>query len=193
MRFMTMSAEPAHRPPGPYSEQELKYARPLANAVLDSSDFRRWMFAGTSVADLIEGATPIGDVQAQLRSNRLKNPWWFNYFCPLDKRCECRVGTGIETDILIMFENSLLQRIAAHIEVKRPGDTLGIGQAESYSRRAQCWAHAVHRPRTVPPHEHAITIIACGRDLQQEPRLVFFDKVIFHDELAARLSPYPDT
>jgi hypothetical protein len=47
------------------------------------------------------------------------------------------------------------------------------------------------RPRTVPSHQDFLTIIVCGRDLGSDPRLNFFEKVVFHDEVANQLEAYP--
>jgi hypothetical protein len=34
----------------------------------------------------------------------MKNPYWFNYWCPKDSKCVCKVGTSLETDILLILE-----------------------------------------------------------------------------------------
>ena len=122
----------------------------------------------------------------------MKNPWWFNYWCGKDAKCACRIGTGIETDLLFVLEHEQAGRYAFHLEIKRPGDQLGIGQAESYPRRAACWANSATRPRTVPPHEGFLTILICGRELAVDSRLQFFDKVIFHDLIVEKIAPYPE-
>ncbi len=43
-----------------YSELELRYARPVAQALLESSDFRRWFLAGTKHENDAREARPIG-------------------------------------------------------------------------------------------------------------------------------------
>jgi hypothetical protein len=122
----------------------------------------------------------------------MKNPYWFNYWCGKDKRCACRIGTGIETDILLIFDCINGRRLGLHIEVKRPGEMLGDGQAESYPRRAACWANPNTRPKTVPSHHDFLTMLVCGRDLASDIRLRHFDKVVFHDEIAKQIQLYPE-
>jgi hypothetical protein len=134
-------------------------------------------------------AGPIGKSQSSLRSPKMKNPYWFNYWCGKDSdRCSCRIGKAIETDILLVLERDDSRRLALHIEIKRPGKGLEDGQAESYPRRAECWLNPNTRPRNVPSH---LTIIVCGRNLRSDLRLGFFDKVVFHDEVANHLGAYP--
>jgi hypothetical protein len=175
-----------------YSDAELRYARPLANALLEDEVFRNWVLFGTRLGNSVTSVTPIGAVQGKLRSPNLKNPFWFNYWCGKDSRCECRIGTGIETDILLIFDCVNGRRLGLHIETKRHGDHLHEGQAESYPRRAACWADEARRPKMVPPHDDYLTMIACGRELASDLRLKHFDKVLYHDDVALKLSPYPE-
>lgn len=176
-----------------YSEAELKYARPIANAILASSAFRIWLLTGTKCETTASIMHPVSEeTQRKLRSPTMKNPYWFNYWCGKDSACPCRIGTGIETDILIIFDSADQQRLGLHIEIKRPGDRLGDGQAESYPRRAKCWAQPNSKPRTVPPHQDFLTMLVCGRELQADKRLQYFDKVVFHDEVRRKLEVYPE-
>jgi hypothetical protein len=171
-----------------YSDLELRYARPVAQAILYDGSFRDWVLQETDHV----GARPIGPVQGSLRSPSMKNPYWFNYWCGKDSRCACRIGTGIETDILMIMDSRDDRRLGLHIEVKRPGEHLGDGQAESYPRRAACWANSLTRPRTVAPHHEFLTMLVCDRKLASDERLRFFDKVLFHDQIAQRITPYPE-
>jgi hypothetical protein len=175
-----------------YSELELNYARPLADGLINSGFFRKWFLAGTRYAYDYSLAGPIGKSQSRLRSPKMKNPYWFNYWCGKDSDCcPCRIGAAIETDILLILERDNSRRLALHIEIKRPGEGLRVGQAESYPRRAECWVNSTTRPRTVPSHQDFLTTIVCGRNLGSDPRLGFFDKVVFHDQVANQLEPYP--
>jgi hypothetical protein len=175
-----------------YSEQELKYARPVANAILESQEFRQWLLAGTKHEQDAVSAVPIGSAQGRLRSPNLKNPYWFNYFCGKDAKCACRIGSGIETDILIFLDCGGGRGLGLHIEVKRPGARLGDGQAESYPRRAACWANPETRPRTVWPHQDFLTILICGRELIADERTRYFDKVMCHEDLMRLIPVYPE-
>lgn len=176
-----------------YSESELRYARPVAKAILENSAFRCWLLTGTKYENAASDVHPVEeDIQRRLRSPTMKNPYWFNYWCGKDSKCSCRIGTGIETDILLIFDCANHRRLGLHIEIKRPGDRLGDGQAESYSRRAKCWADPDTKPRTVPLHQDFLTMLVCGRELVSDKRLQFFDKVVFHDEVAKRIQVYPE-
>ena len=175
-----------------YSGEELKFATAITSAILDRSSFRAWFLAGTKHGEFAFTAKPIGEKQGTLRNPNLKNPYWFNYWCPKDSCCECRIGTGIETDILLVLKLENKRRLGVHIEVKRPFEHFGDGQAESYPRRAKCWSVPSTRPRTVWPYEDFITVLVCGRDLSSDNRIKCFDKVIFHDQVAKELVDYPE-
>jgi hypothetical protein len=160
----------------------------VARAILEDSTFRQWLLAATRHGDAIVLACPVAkDVQASLRSS-MRNDYW----CGRDSKCACRIGTGIETDILFILGCPDSRRLALHIEVKRPGERLGDGQPESYPRRAACWANPDTRPRTVPLHRDFLTALVCGRELASDPRIQYFDKVVFHDEIARRIKAYPE-
>jgi hypothetical protein len=177
-----------------YSELELRYARPVADAIIHSSGFREWLLAGTRFENDYLTAMPIEEIQHNLRDpqSKMKNPYWFNYYCGKDSRCGCKIGTGIETDILIILERADRRRLGLHIEVKRPGEQLRNGQAESYPRRAACWANPNSRPRKVPPHQDFLTVLVCGRELKSDRRRNFFDKVVFHNEIKKQVEGYPE-
>lgn len=171
-----------------YSAIELRYARPLATALIDRPDFRAW-FSGLPE---LETALHHPQVQSERRSPGMKNPYWFNYWCGKDSRCTCRVGTGIETDILLVFKLAEGLIWALHVEVKRPGDRLGDGQALSYPRRAACLANPQTRPRTVPPHTHWRTILVHEDTISSAAEAESFNVIHFHSRIAEWLSPYPE-
>lgn len=176
----------------PYSDAELKYARPIANALIADGEFRRWFFRQTPYSNDARDANILVDEHRNLRSPTIKNPFWFNCFCGKDSRCGCKIGSGIETDILLIFEFASSRRLGLHIEIKPPGSALHLGQAESYPRRAACWADPSTRPRTVPRHDNFMTAIVCPRGLQWDRSHRTFDLITHHHEVAAHLSPYPE-
>jgi hypothetical protein len=136
-----------------YSPNEFLYARPIAHAMLSDRHFRQWFLSETKCADRISDARPLIDCQTKLRTTENSRRWfWFNYWCPKDRQCECRGEYGIETDILLVFEGADRFRFAVHVEVKPPGEDLLPGQAESYPRRGRCWTIPATKPRTVPPY-----------------------------------------
>src|SRR5947208_12659666 len=96
-----------------YSANEFLYARPLAHALLSDARFRHWFLADTKFANHALDAQPHPEDQAKLRTTQNSRKWfWFNYWCPKDRHCECRGEKGIETDILVVFETSHRLRFA---------------------------------------------------------------------------------
>lgn len=171
-----------------YSEAELRYARPLASALIADPAFRAWFAKDPELADTTHD--PI--MQARLRSPGMKNPYWFNYWCGKDKKCACRIGTGIETDVLLVFVRPDSGCTALHVEVKRANDELGDGQAESYPRRAACWRDPLTCPRTVPAHDRARLVLVHGFAVTPAVALRAFDVIWHHDEVSRQISGYPE-
>jgi hypothetical protein len=179
-----------------YSSLELKYARPVASAILQDTNFRRWLLANTRYGESIIDVQPIvAGEQTKLRSKSLKNTYWFNYFCGKDSSCVCRFdkkSKSLETDILLILECANKRRLALHIEIKPPRERLRHGQAESYRLRASCWADPNTRSKQVPPHQEFLTILICGPELASDERTRCFDKMVFHDEVRRWLPIYPE-
>ena len=174
-----------------YSERELRDARPVANAILNDRRFREWLLSGTQ-NESYKDSEPAGDTQGTYQSKNLTNPYWFNYWCSKDRKCECKIGSGIETDIFLVLVRPSAERLGLHLEIKRPNDRLREGQAESYPRRAACWTNPNTRPKTVMPHDHFLTILIGGRELNDREIISHFDKVIYHDEVARIIPTYPE-
>ncbi len=176
-----------------YSKNEFLYARPIASALLTDASFREWFLMGTKCGAMAREARPLAELQASLRTTPSAKKWfWFNVFCPKDRRCACRGEEGIETDILLLFKAPDNSRFAVHVEVKPPNEDFLPDQAESYPRRAACWANTATRPRTVVAHGSFTTILVCGENLSSDARRLNFDQTHFHQDIEKRLSPYPD-
>lgn len=171
-----------------YSDAELRYARPLARALIADPAFRAWF----AMDPVLSNATHDPALQSKLRSAGMKNPYWFNYWCGKDANCACRIGSGIETDILLVFKRRDSGCTALHVEVKRAGDRLGNGQAESYPRRAACWKDPSTRPRTVPTHDRTRLILVHGFTLPPVTARQSFDALWNHDEIAQHVPGYPE-
>jgi hypothetical protein len=173
-----------------YSAKELTYARPLVAALVSDADFCVWL----SGDERLREAYHYPSHQSKLRSANMKNPYWFNYWCGTcdsSNKHSCKIGTGIETDILLLFA-AATNTIALHVEIKRPGDRLGDGQAQSYPRRAACWADPITRPRTVPHHDEWLTILVHGDSKLTKEELDSFDRIVTHAEVANHITPYPE-
>ena len=166
-----------------YSSKELVLAKPLAEATITNAQFRCWLSGMPGLAEATHDPT----LQSSLRSQSMKNPYWFNYWCGTCERTNrhgCKVGTGLETDIFLLFSQRNRTVVALHIEVKRSGDKLRHGQAISYRNRAKCWADPARRPRTVPPHQQARTVLAHGDCMLSDQEIAAFDRIVTHDEIA---------
>ena len=174
---------------GQYAEQELALAIPLVQGLLESAEFRVWLTNEPALAK----ATHDPALQASLRSKTMKAPYWFNYFCGT---CDggnpngCKLGTGTESDVLLMFDCPG-SRLALHIEIKRAGDSVRGGQAETYPRRAACWANPHTRPRYVPPHDRWQTILAHGDSPLSQAEAASFARIVTHDDIRRQRPEYP--
>jgi hypothetical protein len=171
-----------------YSDTELRYARPLATALIADPTFRAWFAAEPALS----AASHDPELQSKLRSAGMKNPYWFNYWCGKDANCACRIGSGIETDILLVFKRPDDGYTALHVEVKRAGDSLGNGQAESYPRRAACWRDPLTRPRTVPAHDKTRLVLVHGFASPPEIARQSFNVLWSHEEIAQNVRGYPE-
>ena len=178
---------------GRFAPNEFLYCGPIAHALLTDPAFRHWFLQETKFADCARAAVPLTAEHASCRTTPNSQKWfWFNCFCPLDRSCLCRIETGIETDILLIFAAPDRPRFAVHIEVKRPGENFNPGQAESYPRRARCWATDSTRPSTVPRHHDFVTVAVCDERAKADPRSRAFDDVVLHADIAKKIAPYPD-
>lgn len=176
-----------------YSPNEFLYARPVAHSLLHDHEFRQWFLTDTPFAESAALATPLVAEQARLRTTANAKKWfWFNYFCPKDRLCECRGEKGIESDIFLAFKGGDGQAFGIHVEIKPPNCGFLPGQAEAYPHRAACWISDATRPSTVPKHDASTTILVCGDELLSDDRAMKFAKRVLHRDVCERISPYPD-
>jgi hypothetical protein len=181
-----------------YSPLEFRYARPLARAIMTRPDFRHWLLRRTKYASVAAGSCPVPKLQAKIRKKKEQRRWyWFNHFCR--DTCSCQVEgwkpgdtRRTETDILIILREPFGLNFALHIEVKPPGEDFRQWQAETYPRRGKCWSNPETRPATVLEHVGFVTLLACDKNLKGDIRTKSFDHVVYHDDIAQWISPYPD-
>jgi hypothetical protein len=126
----------------PYGHLELPYKEFFAQALVESSGFRKWVLRRTIFAEFAdEGRLLYREMlEKRSRSARLKANWAFSHYQERT-RCACAGCCGQETDLLAVFENPASARFALHVEVKRPGDGFTgkrEKQAAAYPVRAQC-------------------------------------------------------
>jgi len=97
----------------------------------------------------------------------------------------------MEMDALFFLENLEGKRLAVHVERKRDGEALSIGQGEAYRPRAECYRDQRRIRKGVLRHDHFIAVLFCGA--QTDTRLVrqYFDRVILHDSARNVFPGYP--
>ena len=66
------------------------------------------------------------------------------------------------------------------------------GQAKGYPIRANCWISGSKGPRNLLRHDHFTTLLLCDRAaLHSFEDLSHFKGVIYFDEIAEFITPYP--
>ena len=169
-----------------YGPVEYRYAAPIAKALAEDGEFRRWVLSRSKFAD----STDARILHEEIRGHR-KNPtaeWWRFHFTPT---CDCLgCDGGKETDIFTVFDDGS-KRFAIHFEVKQPKDKFkadGV-QARGYPLRAECWI--AKTPRTVLPHSEATTGIFFSEAKRDEyaPYLGYFPVQITFEEIEKKF-PY---
>ena len=175
-----------------YSDKELPYAIPVAEGLLKAPSFLNWLIAGTRMEEAFANATPMAELQFSMRG-KTKAPFWFNYWCGKDTRCECRIGTGVETDIFLVFATQADRRMALHIE-----DEDGLETASATVRPSPTRAVLPVGRRSlpdlmsrIPEHHDFLTILVAGPEIMADPRHRHFDKLVTHADISRFIPNYP--
>ena len=174
---------------GLYGPIEHKYCHPFAERFADSTEFLNWVLARIGLPEWV------GRSRSLKAEQTLKRPtakfWWKNHFCS-ESRCECPGLEGREVDILLFCRRDDGATAAIHVECKRPGDRFSEGQAKGYPIRANCWISGSKGPRNLLRHDHFTTLLLCDRAaLHSFEDLSHFKGVIYFDEIAEFITPYP--
>ncbi|WP_162561327.1 hypothetical protein [Methylobacterium terrae] len=127
------------------------------------------------------------------RSKQTTQPFWANYWCGRDSRCQCRIpgSKALESDAIFFLRNERDRVLAIHVEFKHPKEAFGFGQPEAYPLRAECWSQTYRDRKTVNPHHQWTTVLFCGSDTLNDPRVASFQRVIMHAQAAEMISTYP--
>jgi hypothetical protein len=178
-----------------YSEKAQPYLDAIAASVFTSQEVRDWLIAGTPVEASYAGSDALIDEQRAVRWQKkpTKQPFWANYWCGRDSRCTCRIegSTGLESDAIFFFRNSLGRVLAVHVEFKHANEAFSFGQPEAYPLRAACFARTHHERATLNTHDDWATVIFCGAESLLDQRLSHFQRVITHGEAARTIRSYP--
>jgi hypothetical protein len=179
---------------GLYGRIEHTYCASLADQFARSQTFRDWVFVRIGLADWAGRSRSLATEQSAARPTA--NFWWKNYYCH-ESRCRCFDGdgrklAGREIDILLLAERDDGLRFALHVECKHSDDEFSVGQAEGYPLRAACWREGNGGPRTLLRHDFSSTALIRDRAMSRPPAVDHvFDHVIFFDEIAEMIRPYP--
>jgi hypothetical protein len=111
-----------------YGKQELLYARPFAEALVSSPEFRSWALSRTPFKECAGDAMLLHDEMLARRSVGTEY-WWRSHYT---KACLCSGCREQEIDLLAIFRSSA-QCFALHVEVKHPRDRFKPNQAAALS------------------------------------------------------------
>jgi hypothetical protein len=168
------------------------YLAAIAIGVRDQRASREFLLERTEFAQIYEFAEPLWQLQWQARGNT-KCPFWSNYWFNPCESCNCRIDNSVsmEIDALFFLENSLGKRLAIHVEMKRDGEALSLGQAEAYRPRAQCYRDQRRDRRGILRHDHFMSVLFCGATTSVSTVKPYFDRVISHEEARNAFPGYP--
>jgi len=146
-----------------YGDIEWEYARPIAEALASSPQFKTWLLSQTRFAPLAENAVLLHE-EMKMKRSATAETWWRSHFT---EKCRCEGCSGQETDLLAIFQSDEM-RFALHVEVKQPKDNFRKekDQSRNYALRAACWARAA--PAKVLDHDDADTLLIFSEKRRQD-------------------------
>lgn len=163
-----------------YGKQELLFAQPIAEGLVNDVAFRSWILGKTKKFADYSGANLLHREMLAIRSKKTTS-WWRSHYT---ETCRCSGCKGRETDLLAIFETSEGLRFAIHAEVKQPSDRFNLGQAAAYPIRAKCWVNKP--PRGILAHTDAETVLLCSQSrlVDYGANLEHFDAIITFEKIA---------
>ncbi len=115
----------------------------IARGIRDRADARNFVLRSTAFQASFDPSIPLWTEQWSARdpSNRLKCPFWANYWFNPCEGCTCRLAASVsmEIDALFFLRSPAGEGLAIHVEMKMPREPLSFGQAEAYRPRATCY------------------------------------------------------
>jgi hypothetical protein len=97
----------------------------------------------------------------------------------------------MEIDAMFFLRNTKGNILAIHIEMKRDGEPLSIGQAEAYRPRAACYHDQRRTRKGLLAHDHFMTVLFCGTGTDMRFVKEHFDRVISHTSARSVFPGYP--
>ena len=156
------------------------HCRAFAEKVRVSPEFASLILGYTKFSDRAGRVRLLHEEQVLARPNVRPDRWWRHWWCKIPE-----VGRERETDIFLVFEDTLTAtRFALHIENKLDAP-LSLGQAEDYEPRARFMAH---KERYLSYSDFS-TILLCRADyeIKNQEKAAVFDTVIHHEQLSGYL------
>jgi hypothetical protein len=157
--------------------------------------FRRFLISNTVFSEPYADAEALWEEQWRRRDrfDSMKGPFWSNYFCGKDSRCECRPpdAASLESDAIFFFRNGAGRVLAIHVEFKKTGEGFEPGQPEGYQLRASCFARTWKNRSGLNEHHDWMGVLVCGMDGLGDPKARLFQRVILHDQMRGILQRYP--
>ncbi|MBR0993970.1 hypothetical protein JQ580_24930 [Bradyrhizobium japonicum] len=177
-----------------YQRAAQPYLTAIARGVRDHPPTVAFLLEGTDYEQSFRDAVPLWQKQWAARGSS-KCPFWSNYWFNPCPSCNCRIDNSVsmEIDALFFLENGDGKILAVHIEMKREGEGLSIGQAEAYRPRAACYRDQRRVRKGILHHDHFIAVLFCGVNTDIPLVSAFFDRVITHDAAHTAIPAYPST
>ena len=171
----------------PYGSKKLVYARPFADGLIASSEFRTWVLGRAGLGDMASGSEVLNEEMKAARS-KTASTWWRSHYTGKCLCDGCRGGQ--ETDLLAIFQLRNTARFALHVEVKQPRDRFPAhkDQAANYTLRAKCWAGSP--PSAVLLHSGFQTMLLCStlKTDDYSAHLPKFGSIATFEEISALFS-----
>jgi hypothetical protein len=178
-----------------YQPAAQPYLDAIARGIRDRAAARTFLLEKTEYARAYAGAEPVWIEQWKKRDPKksMKCPFWSNYWYEPCQNCDCRIDDSVsmEIDAIFFLRNAELKTLAVHIEMKRDGEGLSIGQAEAYRPRAACYRDKRRVRKTLLAHDHFITVLFCGIGSDIPLAEQHFDSVILHESARKVFPKYP--
>ena len=178
-----------------YQLRAQPFLNAIARAIRDHQGARDFLLDGTEYASAYRGADVLWHEQWKARdaANVMKCAFWSNYWSNPCASCDCRIDDSVsmEIDALFFLRRAEGKTLAIHVEIKRDGEPLSVGQAEAYRPRAACYRDRRRIRNGVLPHDHYIAVLFCGTGTDIAVAQRHFDRVIMHDSARAIFSAYP--
>jgi hypothetical protein len=180
-----------------YQKAAQPYLDAIARGVRDDPLARAFLLQGTEFEESYRDCVALWDAQRQQRDpmDRMSGPFWSNYWTEPCEGCTCRIDKSVSMEIDAMFylQNSSLQIMAVHLEMKRDRERLSLGQAQAYRPRAACYRDQRRARPKVLAHDHFLTVLVCGEGTDLGAVSPYFDRVITHPVARAMFGGYPAT